>query len=60
MFFLLACHEAYEKGARVRLGPELEICGYGCADHFFELDTEKHSWEILKEIVDESKKVSLQ
>jgi NAD+ synthase (glutamine-hydrolysing) len=42
------------------LGPELEICGYGCADHFFELDTEKHSWEILKEIVDESKKVRLQ
>lgn len=41
----------------MRLGPELEIPGYGCADHFFELDTEKHSWEVLKQIVDESNKV---
>ncbi|KAI6227386.1 Glutamine-dependent NAD(+) synthetase [Aphelenchoides fujianensis] len=33
------------------LGPELEICGYGCADHFFELDTERHSWEVLRAIL---------
>ena len=39
------------------MGPELEIPGYGCADHFFELDTEKHSWEVLKHVVEESKKV---
>ncbi|KAI6230974.1 Glutamine-dependent NAD(+) synthetase [Aphelenchoides besseyi] len=52
------CREAYEKGARVRLGPELEICGYNCADHFFELDTERHSWEVLREIVEESKKLT--
>ncbi|CAD5205885.1 unnamed protein product [Bursaphelenchus okinawaensis] len=51
---LKTCKEAYEIGARIRLGPELEICGYGCADHFFELDTQNHSWEVLKSIVDES------
>ncbi|KAH7693633.1 Protein QNS-1 a, partial [Aphelenchoides avenae] len=50
------CREAYERGARIRLGPELEICGYGCMDHFFEMDTEWHSWECLREIVEESKK----
>lgn len=54
----LASREAYESGARIRLGPELEICGYGCADHFFELDTQNHSWEVLKEVVEESKNVS--
>uniref|UniRef100_A0A1I7S618 Glutamine-dependent NAD(+) synthetase n=1 Tax=Bursaphelenchus xylophilus TaxID=6326 RepID=A0A1I7S618_BURXY len=54
---LKTSREAFEKGARIRLGPELEICGYGCADHFFELDTQNHSWEVLKVIVDESKKL---
>ena len=53
-----ACEEAYKAGARLRLGPELEIPGYGCADHFHELDTEIHSWEILKKIVDASQKVN--
>jgi len=36
-----------ERAARIRVGPELEICGYGCADHFLESDTFRHSWEIL-------------
>uniref|UniRef100_A0A914BZR9 Glutamine-dependent NAD(+) synthetase n=1 Tax=Acrobeloides nanus TaxID=290746 RepID=A0A914BZR9_9BILA len=54
---LKTCQEAYENGAHVRLGPELEICGYGCSDHYFELDTEWHSWEILREIVEESIKL---
>ena len=27
------------------MGPELEICGYGCEDHFFEDDTLLHSWQ---------------
>ena len=27
---------AKEQGATLRVGPELEICGYGCNDHFFE------------------------
>ncbi|UMM29095.1 hypothetical protein L5515_011627 [Caenorhabditis briggsae] len=49
------CSEAYALGARIRLGPELEIPGYGCADHFFELDTERHSWEMLSKLVEKSK-----
>ncbi|EFP04775.1 hypothetical protein CRE_30004 [Caenorhabditis remanei] len=49
------CSEASELGARIRLGPELEIPGYGCADHFFELDTERHSWEMLSKLVEKSK-----
>jgi predicted amidohydrolase len=36
---------AKEKGAAYRLGPELEITGYGCNDHFFESDTFLHSWQ---------------
>ena len=38
---------AKERGARYRLGPELEITGYSCEDHFLELDTLQHSWEAL-------------
>ena len=38
---------AKEKGAKYRLGPELEVTGYGCNDHFFECDTFLHSWEVL-------------
>jgi NAD+ synthase (glutamine-hydrolysing) len=39
--------EARAQGARYRLGPELEIPGYGCEDHFNEIDTEVHSWECI-------------
>ncbi|KAK9127856.1 hypothetical protein Syun_016653 [Stephania yunnanensis] len=42
---------AKEAGAVIRLGPELEVTGYGCEDHFLELDTVTHSWECLKEIL---------
>ncbi|VDN28936.1 unnamed protein product, partial [Gongylonema pulchrum] len=45
---------AYKRGARIRVGAELEISGYMCQDHFFELDTEFHSWEVLAEIVKKS------
>ncbi|CAH1799871.1 unnamed protein product [Owenia fusiformis] len=38
---------AKEKGATYRLGPELEICGYGCSDHFYESDTFLHSMQVL-------------
>eukprot|EP00268_Persea_americana_P054762 TRINITY_DN6309_c0_g1_i1.p1 TRINITY_DN6309_c0_g1~~TRINITY_DN6309_c0_g1_i1.p1 ORF type:complete len:734 (+),score=147.33 TRINITY_DN6309_c0_g1_i1:183-2384(+) len=38
-------------GATIRLGPELEITGYGCEDHFLELDTVTHAWECLKDIL---------
>lgn len=38
---------AKNRGASYRLGPELEICGYGCADHFYESDTLTHSLQGL-------------
>ncbi|KAL7546667.1 hypothetical protein ACHAWF_010001 [Thalassiosira exigua] len=44
---LESCRLAKEKGASYRLGPELEICGYGCEDHFLENDTFDHCWESL-------------
>lgn len=40
------------RGARYRLGPELEISGYGCEDHFLEEDTLRHSWEALANLLD--------
>ncbi|KAK9926365.1 hypothetical protein M0R45_023599 [Rubus argutus] len=43
--------KAKEAGAVIRLGPELEITGYGCEDHFLELDTVTHAWECLKELL---------
>ncbi|OBT94324.2 glutamine-dependent NAD(+) synthetase [Pseudogymnoascus verrucosus] len=39
-------------GSKLRVGPELEICGYGCLDHFLEDDTILHSWECLSEIIE--------
>ncbi|TPX50418.1 NAD+ synthase (glutamine-hydrolysing) [Synchytrium endobioticum] len=43
---------AKERGATYRLGPELEIPGYGCNDHFHEGDTYLHSWEVLAKLLD--------
>jgi predicted amidohydrolase len=31
-------------GATVRVGPELELTGYGCEDHFLEQDTTAHAY----------------
>lgn len=42
---------AKKEGARYRLGPELEISGYGCEDHFLEPDTFQHSVEVLAELL---------
>ncbi len=42
-----SCKQAQQSGAMYRLGPELEICGYGCEDHFLEPDTIDHSWQSL-------------
>ncbi|KAF8507701.1 hypothetical protein JB92DRAFT_3083999 [Gautieria morchelliformis] len=42
---------AKERRATLRVGPELEIPGYGCPDHFLEGDTVMHSWEILANIL---------
>uniref|UniRef100_A0A8C6UV26 Glutamine-dependent NAD(+) synthetase n=1 Tax=Neogobius melanostomus TaxID=47308 RepID=A0A8C6UV26_9GOBI len=43
---------AKTKGAKYRLGPELEICGYGCADHYYESDTLLHSFEVLRKLLE--------
>ncbi|CAG8450327.1 7364_t:CDS:10 [Ambispora leptoticha] len=43
---------AKERGAKLRVGPELEITGYGCFDHFLEGDTYLHSWEVLGKILE--------
>lgn len=43
--------QAKDRGARYRVGPELEVCGYGCEDHFLEDDTFTHSWECLAQIL---------
>ncbi|OXB59573.1 hypothetical protein ASZ78_010087 [Callipepla squamata] len=43
---------AKSKGARYRLGPELEICGYGCADHYYESDTLLHSFQVLAKLLE--------
>lgn len=43
---------AKQRGARYRLGPELEIPGYGCQDAFLEGDTLRHSWEVLARLLD--------
>lgn len=43
--------QARRAGARLRLGPELEVTGYGCEDHFFEPDTFAHAWESIASLL---------
>ncbi|KAF2749564.1 NAD+ synthetase [Sporormia fimetaria CBS 119925] len=43
--------EAKKQGCTLRVGPELEICGYGCLDHFLEEDIYTHSWEKLLDLL---------
>jgi len=42
---------AAANGCKYRLGPELEIPGYSCEDHFYEMDTTTFSWMCLKDIM---------
>ncbi|KAJ1957299.1 glutamine-dependent NAD(+) synthetase, partial [Dipsacomyces acuminosporus] len=44
---------AKHAGAKLRIGPELEIPGYGCYDHFLEGDTVLHSWEVLAKLLED-------
>ncbi|KAJ5155250.1 glutamine-dependent NAD(+) synthetase [Penicillium capsulatum] len=44
-------HQAKEAGASLRTGPELEISGYGCLDHFLESDIYDQSMDMLFSIV---------
>lgn len=48
---LESIERAKAAGARYRLGPELELPGYGCEDHFYEQDTLLHSWQSLAAIL---------
>uniref|UniRef100_A0A182MPM7 Glutamine-dependent NAD(+) synthetase n=1 Tax=Anopheles culicifacies TaxID=139723 RepID=A0A182MPM7_9DIPT len=48
---LLSINIAAANGATYRTGPELEVSGYSCEDHFHEPDTYLHCWEALVEIV---------
>mmetsp|Transcript_33983 Transcript_33983/g.82190 ORF Transcript_33983/g.82190 Transcript_33983/m.82190 type:complete len:741 (+) Transcript_33983:63-2285(+) len=50
---LESCRLAKDQSASYRLGPELEICGYGCEDHFLENDTFDHSWASLAQLIEE-------
>lgn len=43
--------KAKEAGAKLRVGPELEICGYGCLDHLLEQDLYLFCWEMLERIL---------
>ncbi|CAG2166132.1 unnamed protein product [Oppiella nova] len=45
--------EAIDLGASIRVGPELEITGYGCEDAFYEMDTTYHSWQVLAQIIEQ-------
>ncbi|VDD85859.1 unnamed protein product [Enterobius vermicularis] len=53
---LKSIEEAHKQGAKIRVGLELEIPGYGCQDHFHEMDTEYHSWEVLDSLLAETTK----
>jgi NAD+ synthase (glutamine-hydrolysing) len=43
--------EAKYQGCTFRTGPELEITGYGCEDHFLENDTFLHAWSSFAELL---------
>lgn len=43
--------KAKELGCRFRTCQELEIPGYSCEDHFKELDTFNHSWQVVTDIL---------
>uniref|UniRef100_A0A6A7G1H9 Glutamine-dependent NAD(+) synthetase n=4 Tax=Hirondellea gigas TaxID=1518452 RepID=A0A6A7G1H9_9CRUS len=43
--------QAKTLGAMYRTGPELEITGYSCADHYYESDTVLHAWEVMVELL---------
>jgi NAD+ synthase (glutamine-hydrolysing) len=44
---------AKKAGASLRVGPELEICGYGCLDHFVENDLYYHCWQMLAKLLED-------
>lgn len=53
---LASIDRAVELGATVRVGPELEVTGYGCEDAFYEMDTTHHSWQVVARILEKGYK----
>lgn len=49
---ITASRQAKSKGAGLLITPELSITGYGCLDHFLELDLYEQCWEVLQDIMD--------
>ncbi|KAI9731897.1 MAG: glutamine-dependent NAD(+) synthetase [Cirrosporium novae-zelandiae] len=47
--------EAKAAGASLRVGPELEVSGYSCEDHFLENDTFLHCWEMYAQIISDER-----
>ena len=45
-------HVLQASGAKYRLGPELELTGYGCEDHFLEADTTLHAWDSVASLLE--------
>lgn len=43
--------KAKDAGAKFRIGPELELSGYSCEDHFLEMDTYLHCEQSLAAIL---------
>jgi NAD+ synthase (glutamine-hydrolysing) len=43
--------ESKMQGARLRVGPEQEISGYGCYDHFLEAETTEFAWMSVIKII---------
>jgi NAD+ synthase (glutamine-hydrolysing) len=43
--------KAKAMGCSYRTCQETEIPGYGCEDHFMELDTYTHCWEVIADIL---------
>ena len=37
---------AHKQGASYRLGSELDITSYACEDHYHEMDTIHHAWQV--------------
>lgn len=52
---LKSIYEAKSQGAKLRIGPELEISGYGCLDHFLENDLYEQCWDIYQQIISDEK-----
>lgn len=48
---LASVNQAKAAGARYRCGPELEITGYSCGDHYHEGDTLEAAWEVVAHLM---------